>query len=361
MILGQDRAIEILRSNLRSGRLHHGWIFSGPEGVGKFTTAVAFAKIMLDPDAGPNLTGDIKTDENSPAARMIEAHAHPDLHIIRKELARFSDNRELRDRKLMNIPLDVLREHMIGGKTGDDKIHEGAAYRTSALGQGKVFIIDEAELIDKWGQNALLKTLEEPPDRTYIFLITARPERLLPTVRSRCQHVRFGRLDPEAMARWFAQSGLELDESERAWIEIFCDGSPGVAQLAAEYGFHNWRAALEPMLAQLDRGEFPVVLGKELGELVEAFAQAWVKNNTNASKDAANKDGARHMLSLLASHARGNLHRACSAGVDSDSSLAIIDLLREAEFQLERNVNLKQLLENLIVQWAQAMSGAVRT
>ena len=345
--------MEVLRSALRGGRLHHGWIFSGPKGVGKSTCAVAFARIILDPAAAPNLAGDLEADPNSPTARLIEAGSHPDLHIIRKELALFSDNALLRSRKLMNIPLDVLRQYMIGGKTGDDKIHEAAAYRTAVHGHGKVFIIDEAELIDKYGQNALLKTLEEPPPLTYIILITARPERLFPTIRSRCQHVRFGALGEPAMEQWFKRSGLEVDADERAWIERFCEGSPGLAQIAAEYGFHQWQKTLDPMLRELDRGQFPAAMGQTLGELVESFASAWVKANRNASKDAANKDGARHVLALLAAHARRRLDDSCAEGGDPSRALAMIDHLRDAERQLASNVNLKHVLENLVVQWAQ--------
>ena len=100
----------------------------------------------------------------------------------------------------MNSPVDVLRQHMIGGWTKDPpRFHEAPAYLTPLSAPAKTFIIDEAELIDTVGQNALLKTLEEPPRRTYIFLVTSRPERLLPTIRSRCQHVRFVPLDHASM------------------------------------------------------------------------------------------------------------------------------------------------------------------
>src|SRR5262245_54578077 len=121
-ILGQSRALEILQSALDSGRFHHGWIFSGPRGVGKFTTALEIAASLLG------------TEPNQIAN-------HPDLHVIRKELALYSDDPEIRARKLMSIPLAVLREHMLGGKVGET-IHDAAAYRTAVRGRGKVFIID---------------------------------------------------------------------------------------------------------------------------------------------------------------------------------------------------------------------------
>jgi DNA polymerase-3 subunit delta' len=358
-ILGQDSATEVLRSALRSGRLHHAWIFSGPRGVGKFTCAIEFARILLDPDAAANLAGEIEADPHGRTSRLIDAGTHPDLHIIRKELALFSENAELRRKKLANIPIDVLREHVIGGKTGDERIHEAPAYRTATLGHGKVFIIDEAELIDATGQNALLKTLEEPPAQTYIILVTARPERLFPTIRSRCQHVRFGSLDKSAMGAWFERSGPKVDADERAWIEQFCQGSPGLARLAADYGFHEWAKTLAPMLRRLDHGEFPATMGQTLAEQVESFASDWVKTHRNASKDAANKDGAGHVLALLAAHARRRLNESCARGEEPQQALAMIDRLREAERQLASNVNLKHVLENLVVQWAQSASETV--
>jgi len=356
-ILGQAHALDVIGRAIDSGRIHHAWIFYGPRGIGKFTTAMAMAKILLDPEARVGAdTGHPGVLAANPAGRsatLVDAGTHPDLHVIRKELALFSDNAQLRTRKLSNIPLDVLREHMIGGKTGDDKQHEASAYRTAALGHGKVFIVDEAELIDQYGQSALLKTLEEPPPRTYIFLVTDRSERLLPTIRSRCQLVRFAPLDSAAMGTWFDRAKLEMSPEQRAWLDWFADGAPGIATLGATYGFHQWQERLDPMLRELERGGYPPAMGATLAELVEEYASAWVKRNANASKDAANKDGARHLISLLAAVARQRLAEHCDDETASAPWMAVIDLLREAEGQLRSNVNMKQVLENLVVQWAQ--------
>lgn len=353
-ILGQPRAIEALTAAYRSGRLHHAWIFAGPRGVGKFTTAVEFARLLLDPGA----SADLEIDAKGETSRLIDERAHPDLHVIYKELAVFSDDAKLRTQKLMNIPIDVLRASVIGGQTQDGHFHDGAAYKTPVLGHAKVFIIDEAELIDRVGQNALLKTLEEPPRRTYLFLITSRPQRLLPTIHSRCHHVRFCPLDAQAIETWFQRSELKLDKDERVWIEQFCDGSPGRAVLAKAYGFYRWRGVLGPMLKALERGSFPVEMGEAMAALVEEFAVAWVGNNKNASKEAANKDGVRHLLSMLARYARKRLD-GLGPGQDPARWLGIIDLLRAAERQLVTNVSIKLLLENLVVQWHSGRGVAV--
>ena len=357
-ILGQSRALEILDHALRSGRFHHGWIFSGPRGVGKFTAAKQVARVLLDPDLRhrgltPAVHGAAIHKRESKIQESIGAGTHPDLHIIRKELAKFSDSRELRDKKQTNIPIDLLRERIIG-----DAEHQAPAYRTALLNHGKVFIIDEAELLDATGQNAMLKTLEEPPADTYFFLITSQPDRLLPTIRSRCQHVRFSRLDESAMTEWFEQASkdhLELrNRPARQWLANFADGSPGVALLAHQYGFAQWRSALDPMLGEIERGQFPAKLGETLASFVEEFADAWVTNHgKNTSKDAANKDGARHVFTLLAWHARTQLSHNVQRNPDAIHLwLEVIEFIREAERQLDSNVNVKLLMENLAVQWA---------
>jgi DNA polymerase III subunit delta' len=350
-ILGQSRAVQILQASLRTKRVHHAWIFGGPAGVGKYTTAIEFARTLLDPNAAPTLAGGIEADPDSRSSQLLDAGTHPDLHSIRKELAAHSSDPEVRKKKQSNIPIDVIREFMIGGL--DEASGSAPAYRTAVMGHGKVFIIDEAELVDHTSQNAILKTLEEPPRETYIVLVTSRPDRLLATIRSRCQYVPFVPLDQQAMSTWFERHGPKLDGKELAWIESFADGSPGTALLAAEYGFYQWRQTLAPMLVAMDRGAYPATMGETMASLIDEFASAWVKNHKNASKDAANKAGARHMLAMLARYARNGLAAAVDAGRDPERWMEAANLLREAERQLYSNVNQKMVLENLVAQWSQ--------
>ena len=109
---------------------------------------------------------------------------------------------------------------------------------------------------------------------------------------------------------------------------------------------------------ELEQGRYPAELGQTLAQFVEEFAVAWVKDpdHPNASKDAANKDGARHVLTILAGHARRRLTEGVERGGNTDPWPEVIDLISSAERQLYTNVNLKLVLENLVVQWAQAGS-----
>jgi len=358
-IIGQTAAVEALQTALRSDRMHHAWIFAGPAGVGKCTTAIELARLLLDPDAGRDLAGNFSADPVSRVGRMVAAGSHPDLHLIRKELALHSSVRELARRKLISIPLDLLREHMLGGRTNDDKRHDAAAYRTPVEGHAKVFIIDEAELMDAAGQNALLKTLEEPPPSTYIILVTSRPERLLPTVLSRSQLVRFGPLDNAAMDRWRAASDLETDDANWTWAATFAEGSPGLAALAVEYDFHRWATEFQPMLRDVGEGRYHATLATRFAEFVDGFAEAWVSSHDNASKDAANKAGAGHLFRLLSAHARAGLEGACRGNTGVDPWLRMIDLIRDTEAHLEANVNPKMAFENFVAQWTAGHGAAM--
>lgn len=349
-ILGQPDALAALERAWRGGRLHHAWVFAGPYGVGKYTTAIELARILLDPAVRPGADRPFEHDPASRASRLIDAATHPDLHLIHKELARFSDNPRLRERKLTNIPIDLLREHLIG-----DRTHEAAAYRTPVEGVAKVFVIDEAELLEEVAQDALLKTLEEPPPGTYIILVTSRPQDLLPTIRSRCQHLRFKALDERSFDAWLDSARLQVPPADRAWVRRFAEGSPGMALLCVEWGVHAWRDRVRPLLEEMDRGRFPAALGPLLGELVDGFAEAWVDRHANASKEAAKLAGTGHLLRLLGHMARDAM-AADPRG--SEPWLRRVDLLLETERQVESNVNLKLAFESLAAQWAAAAQPA---
>jgi DNA polymerase III subunit delta' len=347
-VIGQERAVGALRAALRSGRTHHAWIFHGPAGVGKFTTALAFAAVVLDPSAQATFSGDIEPDPDSTVQRLLATGTHPDLHIITKELAVVSREASVRSSKQRNIAKDVLEEFLI----------EPAA-RTSAGNRGalasKVFIIDEAELLDMRGQNSLLKTLEEPAPGSVIILVTASEERLLPTIRSRCQRVVFTPLTDSEMAAWLGASGLQLaalDAESRRWLLAYAEGSPGLAHLALATGLVEWHTALAPMLAELDAGRFPVGLGPAMAELADEWAKAWVDRpgNENASKEAANRAAARQMFRLIAEHYRQRLR----GGGRAQGAAAAIELISEAERHADTNVSAVFVMDNLVTQLAQS-------
>lgn len=352
-ILGQQRALGALAVALAGGHVHHAWIFHGPAGVGKRTVAEEFARILLDPQATAADRAACRAPRATPVARMIDAGTHPDLHVIRKELAALSESRELRDRKQLNIPLDLLRERMIGGIAGDGRHHESAVFRTAAMGHGKVFIVDEAELLDADAQNAMLKTLEEPPSGTVIVLVTQQEDRLLPTIRSRCQRVAFGPLDAASMREWWEREGPEVPAEDRDLVEAFAEGSPGMATRAAGHGIAAWQRELWPLFAQLESGEFPANVGDRMAEIAEGFAKGIVDADENASKDAANRQAVRLLARLLGLRVRQSLARAGDDAAELSRWLGASEVLAEFERHVRSNVNLKHAFANLAAQWAE--------
>ncbi len=364
-IFGQKHAIKVLQAGLASGRSHHAFIFYGPKGVGKFTTAAAFARVILCHAAEKNREGVPTACGRCPSCTLLDAPppkpakgddgedlpaaatAHPDLHIVNKELARYSSDRLIRERKLLTIPYEVLRDHLVE-----------PVYHTSQLRHNKVFIVDEAELITPVGQNVLLKALEEPPAGTYIILVTSNEDRLLPTIRSRCQRVGFGPLTDGDVAAWVdGQKGAATGQ-RRDWAIAFAQGSLGRAGWALDYDLHQWAQAVVPALDAMVGGECPLELGKTMAKFIDDFAADWVKSHAGASKEAANKQAAALMWSMITQHACqriGEIARRTDGEDESQQEavlapwLRVIDAVGRAEAELAANINLTMVCDHLAI------------
>ncbi|MBX3354196.1 MAG: hypothetical protein KF724_00685 [Phycisphaeraceae bacterium] len=357
-LLGQDHAVRAMVRALRRGRLHHAWILHGPLGVGKFTASMRLARLLLDPATTGDHIERFEPPRDTEVARLIDAGTHPDLHVIRKELAAESEMRELRERKQTNLPLDLLRERMLGG--GAASANTPPVFRTPLLGHGKVFIIDEAELLEVEAQNAMLKTLEEPPERTWIILCTQQEDRLLPTIRSRCQRIAFGTLPPDAMARWWSQSNLAPSASERAWVDGFACGSPGMAKLAVDAGLPAAWESLRPGVEALAKGGYSATLAEAMAEFVDDHAKSIVKANEQASKEAANRAGARALLAMLGAFAQSRLREAVKDQNPDRAErwLEAIDRLHGVDAELRANLNMKHVLAHLVSEWSRRLHPA---
>lgn len=357
-VLGQDLATEHLMAALRADRVHHACLFAGPVGVGKFTMALALAKLLLCPNTAIDPGGHPAACGSCRSCELFDRESHPDLHVVRKELASVSSVAELRRRKQMNIPIDLLREHVVGGTTSDGKYHEPAASKTPLLNHQKVFIIDEAELLDENGQSALLKTLEEPPSGTFLILVAARQERLLPTVRSRCQRVAFVPLPEPVICRWLAEHAGHLDQQQRQWIAAFAEGSLGQAELAVTYELHRWARTVQPAIEQMKAGKLDWTLGRQMAAMINEFASEWVSRHPGASKEAANKRAVGMMWSLIAHDARRRIHEMAAGCATADPQqadqlfgpwLEVMDALSEAKQKIDSNVNIGLVCDHLVL------------
>lgn len=324
-VVGQQWAVGLLQDAMRSERLHHAWIFHGPTGVGKFTTAVAFAAVVLDPTSEAGLDGSIAPDPQSRTQQLLKAGTHPDLHIVVKELARFSDDSTVRNQKLRNIPVEVIRNHLIEPATRTGAI-------TSQARASAVFIVDEADVMNDAGMNAVLKTLEEPPPGMVIILVTSNESDLLPTIRSRCQRVPFAQLSDKDLKTWANRAKIEMPPEQRDFLLAFADGSPGNLLESIRGGMGAWRAAILPHLSKMMSGRHSPGAAPLMEDLCKAWAEEWVDHHENASKELANHMAATWMIRLIAFEMRKALRSGTPGALES------IDAIRAAESQLESNL-----------------------
>ncbi len=332
-IIGHDRAKRILRESITSGRVHHAWIFGGPQGVGKFAAAYAFSAELLGGSAE--------------ADRRLACGQHPDLHIIRKELASVSEDDTARKGKQTSIAKAVIEEFVFA-------IAPLAARMPGKL-MDKVFIIDEAELLDRSltsapTQNTLLKLLEEPPRGTAFILVTTDENRLLQTIRSRCQRVGFGPLKHEEVVAVLRRVGIGLPtKPDLDWAIAFAENSPGATLQTISLNLFQWRSELMPLLYDVDASpQKASSLGSVMFRLVEAQAAQQAGESKTSSKEAANRYWTRRMLAAVAGHYRDVMLR------NPGRATAAMELCSAAERQMDANVQLALIFENLAAQlcWA---------
>lgn len=198
-LIGQDAAEAAFLDAFRIGRLHHGWLITGPRGVGKATLAWKIARFLL---ATPDDTGGMF------APPPPETLAIPADHPVARRMAALSEGRLF----LLRRPYDEKAARLKQEITVDEVRRMKSFFALSAADGGRrVAIIDTADDLNTSAANALLKLLEEPPSGVTIVMISHRPSGLLPTIRSRCRELRCATLSPEAMARALAAAGAETD------------------------------------------------------------------------------------------------------------------------------------------------------
>lgn len=215
-LFGQSRAEADFLEAYNTGRLHSGWLITGPRGVGKATLAWKIARFLLSErpndgffgDAPPAATNlDISPDNSD--ARLVQSGAHPRLTVVRRPYNH--ETKKLRQ----EITVDAVR----GLKT--------FFHMSSADGGRRVVIVDSADEMNRNAANAILKELEEPPAKTTLLLIAHQPSRLLPTIRSRCRELRCGRLNAADLQCALSQAGFDATNADG--LATLSEGSAGDA------------------------------------------------------------------------------------------------------------------------------------
>lgn len=234
-LFGHDEAERFLARAYRSGRIHHAVLIEGPEGIGKATLAFRFARhVLAHPDQATAPEGMAEPDEASALYRQIgQGASHHLVHLTR--------------------PVDEKTGKVRTAITVDEVRRAGRLFtQTSGTGNWRIVIVDPADDMNRSAANAILKMLEEPPDRALFLVVSHAPGRLLPTIRSRCLALRLTPLDPPAMHDALAHLPMTaaMDATKRARVIARSDGSVARALMIVNYGGLDIIEAFEAILKQ---------------------------------------------------------------------------------------------------------------
>ncbi len=361
----QQDAQRLIQRALSRDRLPHAYVFHGPDGVGKEGLATGLAEVLLcsrpveQPCEGTaaDLVGVERLKVGCRSCSdcdALKAQVHPDFHLIYRQLNREHPDPAIRRRKALDIGVDVLR-HFVIARVG----------LTPARGRAKVFIIREAERMTTAAQNALLKTLEEPPPATFLVLLVSAVDRLLPTTLSRCQVVRFDALPTSFVREKLAKLRRGLPEEQLDWYARCSEGSLGRAVRHASDGLYELNGRIIEGLDALpgSRGRIPVSAwtdeSKSLGE-------EYRKRDPDISDTEATQRGLRTIFQLTATwyadllrctggDAADLLHNGPPARIEKASraigtaqAADAISRIAQAERHLDLHANTQLCVETLL-------------
>lgn len=314
-VRAQDGAVRALLRAREHGRVASAYVFDGPSGVGKERTALAFAT-------------DVVAAGDAHIAERIESGSHPDVRVFRP-----------RDEGKRNIQVEVLRTEIL-------PLAQFAPFEAAST----FFIFPEADVsfpvFQPEAANALLKTLEEPRPNVHFILTSERPDSLLPTIRSRCQRVRFGRL-PNAVLRDILRSEGVPEDSIAPAIAL----GAGRADLALALASDGAVDALTDLVMSVD----DAVRGSGPGALVELAEQLARRDDLELALltlQTFYRDLAVTSLGLpaedLGFSARGQELQERAASTSSSAAAARVSLIHDCVRSMQRNANRQVALDSLL-------------
>jgi DNA polymerase-3 subunit delta' len=333
-ILGHDAVVERFRSSLRHGRMASSYLFLGPSGVGKRAFALKLAQALLCQSRD---TAELEPCGQCESCQLAQAQNHPDLDVV-----------QLPEGK-RRMPVELF----LGDREHRNQV--GLCHNISLrpmMGRRRVAIIDDADHLTIESSNCLLKTLEEPPPGAVLILLATSRGRLLPTILSRTQAVRFEGLSTEVLEHLLLEQQIVAEAQQAEKLAPHCQGSLAVARELAD---PEWWELQQWLLPQLVASRFDSI---RLAARVNEFVGP-------AGKMAnARRQQLRAVFQMVGSHFREVLrevYRRESAGPPGASAAAdkaaelgesaqqcalqILDRCLEAEVELDRNANQATLLE----------------
>ena len=333
-IIGHRRLIALLSRSVAQETLPPSLLFAGPRGVGKRRTAIALAQAIncLQPASSPSFPRD--ACGTCPACRRIARGVHPDVPVVESG-------------ELGSIKVEQIRD-----------VIDRAGYRPFE-GRRRVVVIDEADAMAPFAQNALLKTLEEPPPASVFVLVSATPDSLFPTVLSRCQRLRFGELSADDVAQALMRDH-EYEETDARAAAVDAGGSIGQALSAATVDVAEAREMARLLLERTARMSDPsrrIDLAREVTptgekkppgverEELAACLRAMASMLRDLGLLSAQGDAAPLANADLAPQLR-----ALAGAFDSDRAVRAYASVDQALTALERNASPKVVADWLVLQ-----------
>ena len=315
-VVGHSDAAALLDRSIETQRLGSAYLLVGPPGIGKRRLADAFAARLLC--ASP-----VNGDSCGACAHCtrVASGVHPDVRIVERE----PERRDIRIEQARELCRWLSLRPLMAAR--------------------KVAVIDGAEQLNEHGQNALLKTLEEPPGASVLILTANAATLLLPTVRSRCQRIRLDPLPAAAVRDILLASGV--DAADATWLVAQADGSPGRGLALADGPYAKARAALAGVLSDLRN---------RAAHELSAVAQEIARGPTEAGLGAAlawYRDVVGLVVDPAASPRRNPDHadaiRTVAARLTLDAALRQLRTVCATVEDIEHNANRQLALETLLL------------
>lgn len=314
-IRGHEDIKKYFKKAIQTDKISHSYIFEGPKGVGKKMMAMSLAKALL-------CQGEDRPCGKCKACTLVEAGTHPDIIKV--------------DKDTRTTKIDTIREQVV--KNMDIKPYQGPY---------KIIIVTEADTVTIEGQNAMLKTIEEPPSYGMIILITENLAKLLPTIKSRCIQLRFNPLNQTQIMEYL--QGYPISEVQKEIYAQFAEGSIGTAKkLIEDEDFLEERRTSINYLLDLQKADLMQMYNIQKSicedkEFISSLLEFWLLWYRDLAILKATGEGNLYYLDYK-THLLDMASKLTYNTIDRH-----IKLIKDATMQINQNIYPTFVIENLLL------------